>query len=140
MKRFSFVFAVLVVVVGFTGILAAQGTAPTQAKQTQQDEFLNGAYASTTQGLTMPNPTKRVHPKYTPDAMRMKLQGDVTVQIVVGTNGTVDRARVTKSLSPDTGLDAAALEAAKQWTFEPGKLKDKAVPVATEIVLNFRLH
>ncbi len=52
----------------------------------------------------------------------------------------VDRARVLESLDKDLGLDEAALTAAKAWTFEPGKLGGTAVPVAMDLVLDFRLH
>jgi TonB family protein len=72
--------------------------------------------------------------------MRAKIQGDVEVQMVVSAKGEVERARVTQSLDKVYGLDAAALTAAKQFTFLPGKLNGKEVPVAVNVSLSFRLH
>jgi TonB family protein len=104
------------------------------------DEFLKGTVAQDMPGLTQPVLTKEVKPKYTPDAMRAKIQGRVKIQMVVATDGTVDRARVVESLDAATGLDAAALAAAKQYVFTPAKLRDRVVPVAVDVYLEFRLH
>jgi TonB family protein len=58
----------------------------------------------------------------------------------VDVDGHVSRARVTQSLDRVFGLDAAALAAARQWTFTPGELKGEKVPVAVRLTLAFRLH
>ena len=80
----------------------------------------------------------QVHPKYTSAAMREKVQGIVFVQIIVGTDGTVEKARVIRGLQED--LDDAALAAARQWTFTPGTLDGQAVRVSTVLMLEFRIH
>jgi TonB family protein len=77
-------------------------------------------------------------PKYTPEAMRAKVQGAVKVQAVVAADGTVARARVLERLHPE--LDATAIAATKQYLFKPAQLKGEAVPVAVELLLQFRLH
>lgn len=76
--------------------------------------------------------------KYTSNAMRAKVQGLVPVQIIVGADGTVEKARVLQSLHPE--LDEQALIAAREWTFRAGRLNGQAVAVSTIIVLEFRLH
>lgn len=129
---------VLIAVVAFASILGAQ--APAQTKPPQEDEFLKGTYAVGTKDLVAPKVIWEAKPRYTPDAMRAKIQGRVKVQAVVMPDGTVGRARVTESLDKDLGLDEAALAAVEQWTFEPGKLKDQAVPVVVDMFLEFRLH
>ena len=80
-----------------------------------------------------------VKPKYTSDAMRRKIQGAVELDIVVRADGTARVLRITKSLDP-FGLDLAAITAAEQWKFEPGK--KAGVPVSTRVMLmlEFRLH
>jgi TonB family protein len=62
----------------------------------------------------------------------------VLVQIVVDTNGDVEKARVIRGLEP--GLDEQALIAAEQWRFKPGILDGAAVRVTAVLVLEFRLH
>ena len=101
--------------------------------------FGDGAFAPGN-GVTWPRDTYQEKPKYTPDGMRAKIQGIVELEIVVLANGTVGSVRVTKSLDRASGLDDAAIEAAKKWRFIPGT-KD-GVPVATKVPmqLEFRLH
>jgi TonB family protein len=143
MSRLRALFPVLVVILVFGGVVLAQSAPPQtkpQASPAPVDEFLKGTVAQDMPGLTQPVLTKEVKPKYTPDAMRAKIQGRVKIQMVVATDGTVDRARVVESLDAATGLDAAALAAAKQYVFTPAKLRDRVVPVAVDVYLEFRLH
>ena len=103
------------------------------------DDFAKDAHAAPdTPGLVAPVVVTRVHPKYTSDAMREKVQGFVFVQIVIGTDGAVEKARVIRGLRGD--LDEQALAAARQWTFKPGTLDGEAVRVASVLTLEFRLH
>ena len=101
--------------------------------------FGDGAYAPGN-GVAWPVEITKVQPKYTPDAMRAKLQGVVELEIVVLPDGSVGDVRVVKSLDRASGLDDAAIEAAKKWRFKPGTKDGK--PVATKVLmsLEFRLH
>ncbi len=90
-------------------------------------------------GLSNPRVLRRVQPKYTAEAMAAKIQGDVTVECVVQTDGTVGEARVAKSLDPVHGLDDEAIRAASQWRFEPGRKDGIAVRVLITIDMTFRL-
>jgi TonB family protein len=74
--------------------------------------------------------------------MRAKIDGTVTVEAVVNTDGTVARARVVKSLDKLYGLDEEALNAVSQWTFEPdsGKCDGLPSPTLVTLILNFRIH
>jgi protein TonB len=101
--------------------------------------FGGGAYAPGN-GVSWPTVVKEVKPKYTPDAMRAKLQGAVELEIVVLENGTVGDVRVTKSLDRASGLDQAAIDAAKQWIFKPSMLNGKPVASRVGLILEFRLH
>jgi protein TonB len=104
------------------------------------DDFANGAYWIGTAGLTAPVLTAMAEPKYTAQAMRDKIQGDVVVELIVMPDGSVGKARVAISLDPNDGLDDNALAAAQQYRFTPGVLNGRAVPVLVSIALNFRLH
>ena len=111
------------------------------ASKTRADlEFERGAEREGTPGLVMPVVTYEEKPKYTSEAMRNKVQGPVGVQIVVGPDGRVMRARVTKSLDKTYGLDDEAMKAAMRWRFKPGTLNGKPVPVLVDITLEFKLH
>jgi TonB family protein len=88
---------------------------------------------------TMPVLVREVKPDYTKPAMDRKIQGTVLLEIVVKADGTVaDNVRITRSLDPD--LDQQAIKAAKQWTFKPGTLDGKPVPVTVSLELTFTLR
>jgi protein TonB len=91
-------------------------------------------------GVSWPEVRREEKPKYTSDAMRAKIQGQVELEIVVLENGTVGDVRVTKSLDRTYGLDQAAMEAAKKWVFAPGRKDGVAVATRVGLVLEFRLH
>jgi protein TonB len=101
--------------------------------------FGGGAYAPGN-GVSWPSVLREVKPKYTPDAMRAKLQGAVELEIIVLEDGTVGDVRVTKSLDRASGLDDAAIAAAKQWKFTPGMKDGKPVATRVLMTLEFRLH
>lgn len=101
--------------------------------------FGGGAYAPGN-GVSYPKVILEVKPKYTPDAMRAKLQGSVELEIVVRADGTVGDVRIVKSLDRASGLDDSAIEAAKKWLFTPGMKDGKPVDTKVFLGLDFRLH
>jgi TonB family protein len=88
-------------------------------------------------GVTTPKVVREVKPRYTSDAMLAKVQGSVLLECVVDVDGTVSDARVDRSLDPV--LDIQALNAARQWQFEPGTKDGMPVPVLVVIELTFTL-
>jgi protein TonB len=102
------------------------------------DDFAAGTSDDKTPGIVLPRVNQSVMPKYTSAAMKAKIQGVVPVQVVIGEDGLIEKARVIRSLHPD--LDEEALLAARQWTFRPGALDGRPVRVSAILVLEFRLH
>ena len=88
-------------------------------------------------GSDWPVPVFQVKPQYTRDAMRAKLQGMVTLEVVVQTDGTVGDAKVVRSLDPIFGLDQAAIAAVKAWRFKPAMRAGKPIPVLVTVELTF---
>lgn len=92
-------------------------------------------------GITYPEVIREIKPSYTPEAMRLKLQGIVKLQIEILANGSVGNVRVIKSLDKTHGLDEEAIKAAKNWIFRPARDREgKSVPVLAELELSFNLH
>ena len=104
------------------------------------DEFANGAYFGSSAGIGAPRPTREVTPTYTPEGLQAKIQGQVDLEMIVTPDGTVGKARIVRSLDTTYGLDEQALTAAKQWTFLPGTLDGKPVPVLIYITLEFKIR
>ena len=91
-------------------------------------------------GVSSPVLIRELKPNYTGEAMRARIQGIVTVEAVVMTDGSVGEAHIIRSLDQQFGLDKEALKTVKQWRFRPGMLKGQAVPVLIQIELSFTLR
>jgi TonB family protein len=76
--------------------------------------------------VTPPKPTKRVDGQYTAEAIRAGLQGEVFLEVTVGSTGQVREVKVSCSI-PE--LDTLAVDAARQWEFEPAIANGIPVPV-----------
>jgi len=88
-------------------------------------------------GVTPPLPLYKPEPEYSEFARAAKLQGQVTLSVVIQPDGSVTDVKVAHWLG--LGLDEMAIDAVTRWRFKPG-LKD-GVPVAVQamIAVNFRL-
>jgi TonB family protein len=89
-------------------------------------------------GVTAPTLLTQIRPTYTTDALRNHIQGSVTLEAVVRRDGVADAIRVVKSL--DSGLDAQAIQALRQWRFRPGRLGDTPVDVLVSVVIDFTIR
>ena len=88
-----------------------------------------------------PVPIHEVQPKYTGEAMRSKIQGEVHLEAIVLPDGTIGDIRVIRSLDRLCGLDQEAINAARAWRFMPGKdVTGQPVPVIVTLIMEFRLH
>ncbi len=77
-------------------------------------------------------------PDYPPRCLRMGIEGNVRVRVLVGENGRPQEVTIDRS-SGDASLDQAALEAVRQWRFEPAMRR--GVPVRAWVIapLEFKL-
>ena len=74
--------------------------------------------------------------EYTEEARRARVNGEVELGLVVGTDGVPHDIRVVKSLPL---LDQAAVEALGQWRFKPALLNGVPVETKTKATMTFRL-
>ncbi|HEV2386245.1 MAG TPA: energy transducer TonB [Candidatus Acidoferrales bacterium] len=88
-------------------------------------------------GVVMQNKiVKQEAPKY-PEAARKKgVQGTVTLDIVVGADGSVKSVKVADG---DKDLGKAAASAVKHWRYQPTISNSKAIPVETTVSVDFHL-
>ncbi len=84
-----------------------------------------------------PRPITIDRPRYPREAFVRKVQGVVTVEIVIGPTGRVVRAQVTRSIP---GLDEAALDCVCEWTFEPAAKDGKPVATLADAPVGFRIY
>jgi TonB family protein len=98
------------------------------------------AYHVGDDGVVSPVPLTKVIARYTDEAKDRKIQGDVLLTAEVTEEGGIENIEVAQSLDPETGLDASAVEALKQWTFAPGTKDGQPVRVAVTIDMRFTLR
>jgi periplasmic protein TonB len=83
-------------------------------------------------------PIQTVRASYPPMALRMGLEGDVTLRIEVDPEGKVTRAEIIKS--GGAGFDEEALKAVKQSRFEPAQRDGQNVAAEFSYIYRFRLQ
>jgi protein TonB len=87
-------------------------------------------------GIERPRKVKHVKPVYPLSAMAARVGGNVLIEATIGVDGKVHNARLLQSVAV---LDQAALDAVRQWEFEPSRLNGVAVAVTMVIVVTFAL-
>lgn len=87
-------------------------------------------------GVSPPRPIYQPDPEFSEEARKAKYQGVCTLALIVGTDGRPTNIRVQSSLG--MGLDEKAIEAVKNWKFEPA-MKD-GHPVRVEIAVEVDFH
>jgi periplasmic protein TonB len=86
-----------------------------------------------------PRPLVQLRPLYPPQARMRQIEGYVTVEFVVGTDGAVVDPVVTEA-QPLEVFDQAALRAVARWRFSPGVRAGEAVAVRVRQRVEFRLQ
>jgi TonB family protein len=81
--------------------------------------------------------TNKPIPQYTDEAKKMRVQGDVVLKVTFTAEGSVEIVRVIQGLGH--GLDEQAERAARRIEFKPATRNGRAVPVTTEIDIQFEL-
>jgi len=81
---------------------------------------------------------KKVEPPYPEIARRARIQGVVILEAVITKTGSVEEVKVLRSLNPV--LDQAAVNAVKQWKYQPAMLNGKPVKVYFTVTVNFTLR
>jgi protein TonB len=78
-----------------------------------------------------------VSPVYPPIAMQAHIQGIVIIEATISESGEVLNARVLRSVPL---LDQAAIDAVRQWRYQPSMLNGAPVPVIMTVTVNFTLR
>ena len=81
---------------------------------------------------------REVKPDYTEEGRRRNLEGDVVLEIVVKSDGSVGNVKLLQGLG--AGLDQRATDAVRQWRFSPAKRYGTPVDVIVEVAMEFKLR
>jgi protein TonB len=87
---------------------------------------------------SQPEPIKRVNPVYPDIAIKMGIQGRVTVEVTVDAQGKPIQAKVAKSSSEV--FNDAAIEAVMKYTFKPAMMSTGPVVAKVYVPIDFRMR
>jgi TonB family protein len=125
-----------VLVLGSAGVAVASSSQERTTPDT--NKIGNGVYRPG-RGVTTPKVLRQVQPNYPAEAVQAQIQGSVLLECLVGTDGRVGAVTVVRSLDSIHGLDTEAMNAVRQWTFEPGAKDGKPVPVLIRMEIAFTI-
>ena len=103
----------------------------------QADGVVEGPPVEVGGSLKPPVKIKDVRPVYPADAVAARIEGIVLIEATINPAGTVADMKILRSVPM---LDQAALDAVRQWVYEPTILGDRAVSVIMTVTLNFALQ
>ncbi|HUJ40023.1 MAG TPA: energy transducer TonB [Candidatus Acidoferrales bacterium] len=93
--------------------------------------------ATDADALTPARLASSVQPIYPANAKRLGIEGDVVIQVTIGASGEVTKLNVQ---SGPGELRDAALQAVKQWKYEPAQLRGQPTESTGVVTLKFRLR
>lgn len=88
-------------------------------------------------GVSAPVLIHSVEPEFSEEARKAKVEGNVLVNLWVGTDGLPSHVRVLRGVG--MGLDEKALEAVRQYRFKPAMENGKPVLVQLNVEVNFQI-
>ena len=89
-------------------------------------------------GIVAPGLLREVKPDYSEDARKRGIEGDVVLEIIVRSDGSVGSVKVLQGLG--AGLDQRAVDAVRQWRFSPARRLGTPVDVVVEVAVEFKLR
>ena len=88
--------------------------------------------------MSAPRALETPDPEYSEEARKAKYQGTCVLGLVVGPDGKPRDIRVARALG--MGLDEKAIEAVRNWRFEPAMKDGRPVAVQINVEVSFRLY
>lgn len=100
--------------------------------------FGGGVFRPGIGGVSAPKVLFAPDPDYSEEARKAKYQGTVILWLIVGPDGRPRDIRVARTLG--MGLDQKAVEAVRNWKFDPARKDGQPVSVQINVEVNFRLY
>ena len=114
---------------------AIDAPAPADEMASLSAPAVSGAHAKADNAI--PRAGNR-NPEYPAYAQRRGIEGRVILMVDVRADGTAAHVAVAESSSHES-LDAAAVEAVRRWTFQPGRRDGVPVESRVQVPITFRL-
>jgi TonB family protein len=89
-------------------------------------------------GISPPSLLREVKPDYSDEGRRRNIEGEVQLEIVIRSDGSVGDVTLRRGLG--AGLDERAVDAVRQWRFSPATRQGVPVDVVVQVSVEFRLR
>jgi TonB family protein len=91
------------------------------------------------ENLTNPVLIQESHilPEFPPSRLRGTSNAFVFLEAVIQKDGSVGQLCIKKAVPPEAGLEESAIEAVKQWKYEPATLEGEPINIRFTIFLSF---
>jgi len=113
--------------------LTAQSTSPSQADAAAPEEAAPLRVGS---AVKEPRKLKHVSPAYPEIARQARVQGVVILECTIGPDGRIEQVTVLRGIPL---LDAAAIDAVRQWVYAPTLVNGVPARVIMTVTVNFKL-
>jgi len=127
------ILAGLVLTLALAPLGLPQDSSPTAVGDANNPQVKRAAHAQKL--VVPPRPISVVHPKYPKEARKKKIEGPVVLRATVTLDGNLKDITV---VSGDPILADAALDAVRQWRYQPSKINGEPVEAQHEIVITFK--
>jgi TonB family protein len=105
-------------------------------KEKDFDKFAQGS-AKAEGSIKPPRLLKFVEPVYPEDARKASVQGTVILSVKTDATGHVQDMMILRSIPL---LNQAAIDAVRQWVYEPMIINDVPTPVVFTVTVRFQLQ
>jgi TonB family protein len=89
-------------------------------------------------GIEPPRLLREVKAEYTDEGRRRGITGEVLLEIIVQSDGSVGQVSILRGLG--AGLDQRAVAAVRQWRFAPARRRGAPVDVIVQVAVDFTLR
>jgi TonB family protein len=117
---------------------ASHANAQEQPAGDTQNSASPGAVFKIGNGVSPPRVIYQGDPEFSEQARQEHFQGTCVLLLVVGEDGRPRDIRVTKPIGK--GLDEKAIEAVREWRFDPARKDGKPVAVQIAVEVDFHLY
>lgn len=123
------------------GVVPAKAAEPTARAKEKVDQAVGAltlleAFKATGE-IRPPRLIKKVDPVYPEEARQAGVEGIVILEVTTDVEGQVAAVRILRSVPL---LDQAAVDAVKQWIYEPVVIEGKPRPIVFTVTVSFKLH
>ena len=127
------------VVVGAVYEVTIPGPSPGPLTEAEAEPTPLDLRKVTDRDVTPPVLVQRAEPRYPEASRRARKEGQVVIEAVITERGEVISPRVVQSTA-DSTLNEAALQAVRQWRYQPARVRGQPARVYLTLQVTFRLN